>query len=332
MTDVLNRHWETLRLIPRAPRKTTVDEVWRQLAASGWEVSKRTVERDLEKLSKSFPLVADDRDKPYGWQWLRDSRVFDVPAMDLPTALTFHFVEQFVQPLLPESVRAHLQPHLAMAVRVLDAAQSNKLRDWTEKVTVIPKGQELLAPAVAPGVTELVYEALLQERRLRIQYRPQRMKGEAREYTVSPLGLVLRDQVYYIVATLFEYQDIMQLALHRIDEAALLSDSVKRPKGFSLKRYVQNGEFDYPVGKPVRLSAAFDADAAFHLHETPLSDDQRIVKLDDGRERVTATVKDTQQLRWWLLSFGAKVMVEKPTALRRELASMVKSLGQRYAE
>jgi predicted DNA-binding transcriptional regulator YafY len=43
-----------------------------------------------------------------------------------------------------------------------------------------------------------------------------------------------------------------------------------------------------------------------------------LVKIDDDRERLMATVKDTQELRWWLLGFGEGVEIIEPASLRAE--------------
>jgi len=43
-----------------------------------------------------------------------------------------------------------------------------------------------------------------------------------------------------------------------------------------------------------------------------------------------ATVKDTSQLRWWLLGFGDSVEVLKPEKLRKEFAQIAKNLDGMY--
>ena len=331
MTDTMHRHWDTLRLIPRAPNKATAEQIQEGLRTRGYRVSKRTVERDLDKLSTIFPLESDDRSKPFGWRWAKHALPLEVPALDLPTALTLHFVNEHVASLLPQSVRGHLAPHLALAERTLDAHTGSPLKSWTRKVMVIPQGQPLLAPEVKPGVLDTVYEAVLTERRLKLHYRPQTSGGQSKRYTANPLGLVWRNRVCYLVVTLFDYEDILQLALHRIERATVLDEPAKVPKGFSLKRYVEEGAFEYPIGgEQIKLKALFTRDAAYHLRETPVSKDQRITEVDEHHVRLTATVADTHQLRWWLLSFGNEVVVEGPAELRSSIVSILTTASTAY--
>jgi len=65
----------------------------------------------------------------------------------------------------------------------------------------------------------------------------------------------------------------------------------------------------------IKLEALFVADAAYHLTEVKLSPDQTVEFKKDGRMLVTATVADSDELRWWLRGFGDDVEVRKPKGL-----------------
>jgi len=51
-----------------------------------------------------------------------------------------------------------------------------------------------------------------------------------------------------------------------------------------------------------------------------VSKDQRIIDKKDGKVQVTATIKDSQQLRWWMLGFGDPVKVFKPRVVAGQIA------------
>lgn len=325
MRDALQRQWQMLRLIPREPRRIGVTDIQRLLAAADFKVSARTIQRDLMALSAAFPLTMDDRDKPYGWSWKKDGRTFDLPGMDPQTALTFKLVEMFLGGVIPPAVRQNLDPHFKNATEVL---KERPLRRWAERVRVIRSRQTLKAPNIRDAAMQTVYEALLGSRSFKAHYR--KPSGESADYDVNPLGLVFKDEVGYLVATLFDYNDIRQLALHRIEQAKLLDQSTTVPKGFDLDEYIRHGNFDYPVGDAIKLVAKFERDIADLLRETPLSDDQSITPLDDDYSLVKATVLDTSQLRWWLLSFGERVEIIKPTALRKEFAGIARAMAAKY--
>ncbi|MCB1745283.1 MAG: WYL domain-containing protein, partial [Gammaproteobacteria bacterium] len=55
--QTLARQWEMLRAVPRAPRKITTAELEVHLKDRGYGISRRSIERDLQKLSAWFPLT-----------------------------------------------------------------------------------------------------------------------------------------------------------------------------------------------------------------------------------------------------------------------------------
>jgi hypothetical protein len=77
-----------------------------------------------------------------------------------------------------------------------------------------------------------------------------------------------------------------------------------RPKEFDLKKYDDDGRFGFGEGKMVRLIFRIERNAGLHLPESPLSNDQQVAKLDDGKLEITATVVDSAMLEWWLRGFG----------------------------
>jgi len=61
-----------------------------------------------------------------------------------------------------------------------------------------------------------------------------------------------------------------------------------------------------------------------------VSEDQTIEPQDDGREKLSATVKDSLELRWWLLGYADGVEVQEPEALRDEFVEIAKGFRAVY--
>ena len=331
MSDTMLRHWELLRAIPRAPRQIDVAALMRKLETAGYKTTKRSVQRDLNQLSGVFPLMCDDRSQTYGWSWSADAPSFDLPAMDGPTALTIRLIEQFIPTLLPPAIRDLLAPQFVRARAVLGANPDNPLKAWADCVRVVPREMPLLPPKFNNDAVRIVYEALLAGKRFTAEYRSRAPDtDELKTYEVSPLGLVARGNLLYLVCTLWDYQDIRQLALHRVLSAGPTKKPVTKPEGFDLDHYIESGEFQYPVGPMIQLRAIFRRAAAAHLVETPLSDDQLIESVDFDHVCVSARVRDTEQLRWWLSAFGPLVTVQAPKELAQVMAAAAELKSYNY--
>lgn len=302
--DTLFRHWHMLRLIPRYPAKVSVSELKNSLANHGFEVTARTLQRDLQEISRIFPLTVDEREKPFGWSWQRDARSFDLPGLTVAEALTWAMAEQHLKNLLPVSVMDLLQPHFNAAHHRLDGEpKPQNARAWLDKVRTVPATQPLLPPKIDELVHREITHALLHEKQAEVRYQ-KKGQTELSTYRIHPLGLVQRGPVIYLYCRLFDYEDARLLALHRIEAVTVLADEAIYPDDFDMDDKAVRGIWDFGSGERIRIKLRFTAQAGEHLYETPLSDDQTIEESGDGYLIVTATVADTPQLKWWIAGFG----------------------------
>jgi predicted DNA-binding transcriptional regulator YafY len=329
--DTLLRQWHMLRAIPRYPTRISVREIRARLETAGYAVTARTVQRDLIELSEAFPLYSDERARPYGWSWQKGAPLFDLPNLSAQEALTFAMVEDYLRPLLPNVLLDQLQSYFTAArKRLASDGPKRGSSSWLGKIAVVPPTQALIPPAIDPQVQKTVTDALLQDRKLGVKYR-RKGERELRGYVLSPLGLIQRGPVTYLLACIGDHEDPRSFVLHRVERASMLEEPAVRPKGFELATYLANtGVLHFGSGKTIKFDALFEAASADHLQETPLSDDQSIEDLGNGWVRLRASVLDTPQLRWWLLGIGQHVEVTGPASLRREFAATTASMAARY--
>lgn len=329
--DTLLRQWQMLRLIPRHPQKISARDLLEKLKSEQFDVAKRTVERDLLSLSDKFPLVSDERERPYGWSWQKNAPLFSLPGLSHTEALTLAMVEQHLNTLLPSSTLKQLQPYFDAAKQHLDNnQQGDHARSWLNKVRTVPPSQPLLPPAIKPAVQQVVYEALLADRQLNIKYL-KRDQTKAVEYRIHPLAAIQRGPITYLCCRFGDYEDLRTLAVHRIQAATLLEEASVVPTGFSIDAVIEGGTFGFGSGKLITLVVHFYDGAGDHLYETPLAQGQTLTTLEQGSVRLAATVPDTQQLGWWLLGFGDGAEVIEPKALRERMASNIQRMQGRYS-
>ena len=314
------RYLATLNHIPRRPYKVTTSELSEKLSGEGFAIDVRSIQRDLNKLSRFFPLQADGG-RPAGWCWTEEGARRSFPHMDLSTALTHELFARYLTPMLPRKLLAQLEPGFEEARQVLGRMGASPLGKWSRRIAVVPPWQQLLPPEIADGVVDVVYEALLAGQRFEADY----LAADAdkpRRHRFNPQGLVYRHGVLYLVASLNNYDDPRQLAMHRMKHAILLEQPARPLSNFDLTRYTEDERaFDIPLDRTIRLELRVGPWLARHLDECRLSRDQTITPIrGDERQRLVATVQETAQLHWWLRSFGPELEVSKPLALRRRMA------------
>lgn len=119
--DTSVRYMLLLQLLPVFPRKISVKELREKLIAQdcGFDICERTLQRDLNKLSRHFPITADEC-KPRGWSRLNKEDVFsDLPTMTTPVAKALREVERLAGKHLPKESSRILAPLFNQARAVL---------------------------------------------------------------------------------------------------------------------------------------------------------------------------------------------------------------------
>lgn len=329
--ETLARQWQLLGLLPTYGSGATASELTAKLEEKGYPTSKRTVERDLTELSQVFPLECNDKGRPYGWRWMRGAeRSF--PGVELAEALSLTLLEQLLARLLPLSLWRSLQSRLNHAREKLEAlSERNKAARWSDKVQYVSPTLPLIPPKIDEDVLESVQRALIEDRQLEIQYRSGGT-DETKPLTLNPLGLIQRGPITYLVATAFKYTDIRYYVLHRIQAAEIGVEDAIRPDDFSLADHLATGHghfIPYDSEGEIQLEARVLPELKQILMETPLSEDMECSG-DPDMPTVTATLPDTWQLRWWILSQGARIEVMKPLSLREEITHDVRHMVALY--
>ena len=324
------RKLELLRLVPRSPSSATAEELLRELRDErGFDISLRTLQRDLRELELLFEICSDGN--PPRWRKMGNAAKQGLPVHDTYSALTFCLVEDYLKLALPHNVTNRLEPIFVKARQLLgDHPNGFDARRWYQNVRILSRAMPLNPPEIQEDVFRSVCEALWHGDELAVDYQ-NRNDPKPRRLILHPHAMVLRDGVLYLLATINSHTDIRQLALHRVHNAELTGTEATRQADFDLGDYIREGHFSYIEGEPIELVARFDPYVARHLLECPLSDDQRDLEQADGRIEIRARVHDSQQLIWWLLGFGDSVEVMAPTALRERIRTQVMSLAQRYA-
>lgn len=277
-------------------------------------MSIRTLQNDLEILSGHFAIQSEMMGRTNYWYWKESAEVVDMPGMSPQTALAFYMAEQHLSELMPPDTLKALEHHFNKAKEVLRSRQAKKQNRWVDKVITIPEGIKRYPPNVDGEIAELIYTALMEEKPIQATYwKPD--EEIYKEYRISPVGLIQRGQINYLVGYIKHYTDHPNIfALHRFEEVEIVDGKYVCPKEFNLERFVhhEGGDFQYRLsGNKIKLEILMDYEPANLLEENPISLDQEVIEYLDDEEKThfQMTVEDTMQLRAWLRSHGEQVKV-----------------------
>jgi predicted DNA-binding transcriptional regulator YafY len=322
------RQWELLKSLPTRGPGITAAELTQRLQDAGFSVTKRSIERDLNGLSGLFGISCNDRSKPYGWLWMKD-RSFDLPGVDFVDALSLVLVEDQLGKLAPSSLLRVLEPKFKQARQKLDSFPGNRYTQWTNRVRYVPPSLPFLPPKIEPRVLEMVQNAIVEERQLQVCYAAPD-DARARERTLHPLAFIQHGPISYLLATAFSYTDPRLYALHRMISVQMTKEPSNRPDGFSLDAFLEQGGMQFGKSGMIRLKAEVSNKLACYLTESPLANDQELIARGKDRYVLTATIKDSWQLHFWILSQGAEITVVHPKDLRESIRGSLQAAVDGY--
>ena len=330
MSDTTLRQLKLLEFLPRQPYKKSPKMLQENLDAIDLHVSIRTIQRDLNHLSRYLQIVSDERNKPYGWSWHKSATGLN-PAMDPIEALTLSLAEEYLEPLMPGKSFNRVKIFFNRANNILKEMNKSHIKKWRDRVRVVPQWQRLIAPSINEKAEAVIYDALLKGNQLKVRYK-KRGQDIAETRTINPLGIVLQGVVHRLICTMAEDpENPRHLPIHRFKSAERNGNKSIEPKKFSLDSFIQKQNLGFLLSsKPIKIEVKFDSLAGFHLTETPISEDQELVLEPDGSYRLKAVLADTSQLRWWLLGFGDQVEIIKPKFLRDEFKETTEKLYKFY--
>jgi predicted DNA-binding transcriptional regulator YafY len=315
-----------LQAIPQKSKTSTTDIV-KSLKNQGFDLTPRTVQRDLNALSEFFAITSDNNPDTPGWSWQESANKIELPAMSPDVALGFKIMENYLQSFLPPGVFAQMGSYFQNATALLENSIFGK---WQHKINTTSRRMPLIPPKINPQHLEIIYQALLENKQLKASYKP--IGQNKKDYIIHPLGVVVIDEVVYLVATTWDYEDIVQFALHLFVEVEKIADNCNENNSFNLNDYITNGEFLFPIDEyqTTEVSLKINAYLAEYLNESKLAKTQKINQTDDESFELIAKMQLTEQLKWWILSLGQNIEVLKPQSLRDEIKAILNDAAQKY--
>ena len=192
-TDTTLRHLAMLSAIPVGLPGKSTSQIFHELRDKNpdFDVTRRTIQRSLEQLSQRFPIISETHGRTNYWYWIEPHALTQIPAMGATTAFVLSIAAEYLRPIMPPSTIPKLEPYFRHAQEFLDGTDLGR---WTDRAAIIAQGSALTAPEISPDVQEAVYEALMTNRKIEVQYRGKH-ENESKTILLSPLGIVVRTGV-----------------------------------------------------------------------------------------------------------------------------------------
>ena len=290
----------------------------------------------LDTLMTSHPLTIDEINML--WE--------DCPASDGPIPLrTFHEHRKGIKEMFGVEIACDRSRGNVYYVKNPEVLDEQRLSKWLLRKYSIPQDfatfngmkDRILLEEIPLGTAFLdaIIEAMKQNVELKVDYQRYENKQEEHLQTfhIQPYALKVFNRRWYLIGYLKEQEGLRTIALDRILDLKVLTNSFKLPEDFDVRKYFADvvGVYvseDLAVTK-VKIRA-YGVQAEY-LRSTPLHKSQSESCSKHGEfAEFTYRLCVTPELVSQLLAMGEKVEVLEPKELREEMKKRINSMSNYY--
>ena len=283
--------------------KTTAPEL-----AERFEVSKRTINRDIEDLCRAGIPIRTAQGTGGGIS------IMDGYRMDR-TILTSKDMQMILAGLRSlDSVSGS-----SYYGQLMEKIQAGSSEFITGRDSILIDLSSWYRDSLAPKI-EMIQDAI-GDRRL-IKFRYYAPSGES-ERTVEPYYLVFRWSSWYLWAWCLKRKDFRLFKLNRMDGVQITE------KNFECRDATipdLSNEKIFPGG--IKVKVLFEADQKWRLVEE--FGTSCFTENEDGRLLFTADYTDMENLITWILTFGDKAEVIEPEEVREKVRTTIEAMIKNY--
>jgi predicted DNA-binding transcriptional regulator YafY len=319
--DQLARQWRLIQILARRRWGAGLDELAREL-----ECHKRTVYRDLDALQYAgFPVTSEKRDGLVFYRLLESFRLGDAPFTP-DELLALAFGEDLLGSLAGTVFHDSIHSALGKIRASLGPDMVGFLARLRDSFRVLPGPHKRYADAA--DTIRALNEAVLERRTVHIAYTTGRT-GEQSERDLDPYRVWYRAGALYVIGHDHKSGELRTFAIDRIAEAKLGERHFEVPADFDFEARTASA-FGVVADPPDTVRIRFAPRWARYVKEHEWHPSQRFREDVDGLE-LEMEVGVGDELRGWVLSFGAGAEVLAPETLRRDVAAELARAGARYA-
>jgi len=280
--------------------------------AEEWEVSDKTIQRDIEYLR-------DQLDAPIAYDPLKHGFYYTEPSFSLP-AISISESDLFAvcvaQTVLSQFRNTPLFKKLSSVFEKIRDALPDKTTihpSWMgERILVFPEP----ATQVNSAIWDTLAKALRDNKRVSITHAPPGSKSaDAKPRTVDPYYLVSYKGEWYLSSYCHVRQSIRTFAVSRITQAAILDESFSMPSGMTRQKMFGDQFGIIWKDKFHKVRIRFTPEIAPYIRERQWHPQQKIQDLRTGGLILEFTTNHFNEVKDWVLSWGPGATVLAPAAL-----------------
>jgi predicted DNA-binding transcriptional regulator YafY len=326
--DSALRILEIARLLEQATSGLTVKELQAALSERGHEAAIRTVYRDLEAISRLYPVFESDKTEEGAQRFCLE------PMAKVTKYLALHprelFALYFARGLLKPLEHTPFHSDLLATFRKIEDLIGTRGRDYLDELgaTLSFEPGPKWGLGIDPALLETM-RAACEERHVLSGVYVSTKDQTPRARRLGPHFLYYAKGGIYLVAEDLDSEQVKTYSLPRFQSAEMLAEAYEKapvePSAFFAASFGV-----YVASQVEEVELEFESSVARFVAERQWHASQRVVLLEHGRARVSFSVALTPEFISWVLGFGPEARVTKCEKLIEGLVEQSSRVREMY--
>ena len=309
--DQLARQWKIIQILISSRMGKSAADLAKDLYCHP-----RTVYRDLDALqSAGFPMYTEMVNGKSLWSLLDTVKHhFPIP-FSLTELMALHFSRDLLKVLkgtvffdalesLFQKVQTTLPPESKKYLSIISKSLSSRPRPYKQYEKFKEIIHQVNDAVIKRKVIDIVYYTM-SRRRMTVR-------------KVAPYHVWFYDGSFYLIGRCSLANEIRIFALDRIKMLRTTDENFDIPSDFDFDALMQRS-FGVYQGTPVKVKVWFDKEIAGYIREKVWHSSQKIKENRDGSIVFEAEVSGTDEVKFWVMSWGSKALVLAPKSLSSEI-------------
>ena len=322
--DQLARQWTIIQSLLSSRTGKPISELAEALGCH-----RRTVYRDLEALqSAGFPLYSDQEEGRARWYLIESARRSIPVPFSMTELMALYFSRDWLRVLENTVFHESLESLFKKVKATLPPETDHYLEAFQRSVKV--GSQPHKQYGAYRETLEIVNQAIIGRKILKIEYFTMSRKRRSRR-KIAPYRLWFFDGTFYLIAYCQLRRDVRVFAVDRIRSIEVLEEAFNLPDESVLDSIMETS-FGVFRGRNVRVKIHFTPQAAGYIREKTWHATQKLTPLKDGGCLFEAEVAGTEEIKHWIMQWGANAEVLSPPELRRDIQGEAAAMVKCYAD
>jgi predicted DNA-binding transcriptional regulator YafY len=325
------RIYKVLNILEGAPLGLSVLDLKSRLQEWGFEVTQRTVYRDLEALrAAGFPLEEKGKSEENGARWTlgRNTKISHYLVLSSRELLALYLARSVLTPLKETPFYEDLASTFSKIEEKIGSKNQAYLQELTQDFKFEPGPRWGLG--IAPEIMDTLHAACTERQLVEFSYNSVN-SGKSSIRRVGPHFLYFAKGSLYLVGEDMKENKVKIFSLPRIHEAQMLSESYTG-ETVDPEEYFGSSFGIYHAHTSEKVRILFAPKVAAFIRERRWHASQKVIAKEHGAIELQLEVGMTPELIQWVMGFGAEARVIEPPALierlQQEAADLLKVYGK----